>query len=186
MTMITTTNIYSALSCAKHCAMHFIFITSFHLHNKPMRFSRRNYSLQRYMFLLPNKFLPIHQTRAQISLPWGSFPPFSPSPSPPPIHFFFEHYGACFFFFLIDTLGDTVTHQFCLTALSLSVCWVSGCGCNTLKVGGVLNFAPNTGQNVGRVCTYKIWSRTRHLLNCNELDFCPLSSFRFHIMFPRK
>lgn len=90
------------------------------------------------------------------------------------------------FFFLIDTLGDTVTHQFCFIALSLCVCWVSGCGCNTLKVGGVLSFAPNIGQNVGRVCTYKIWSRTRHLLNCNELDFCPLPRFRFHIMFPQK
>lgn len=99
--MITTVNIYSALSCAKHCAMYFSFIRSFNLHNRPMRFYRSNCSLQRdnlRMYLLANILPTIHQSLTQISPPSGSFLPF-PSPPPPyPIDFFFHHFEAFFFF----------------------------------------------------------------------------------------
>ena len=85
--------------------------------------------------------------------------------------------------FLIDMLGLVVIHQFGLTALSLSAGWVFGCGYNTLKVGWVLSFAPNIEQDVGRSCTYRVWSRPRYLLNRNELDFRLLPSFKFHSYF---
>lgn len=165
---------------AEPCTMCFVFITSSSLHNKPMRSCQRNHSSESCdprMLLGANKFLAIHQTKPPC-LEGAAFP----FPPPSPTH-------------SLQSLGSLV----CLFANSCS------CTCGHTPVGfasssiehwlglymwlwypegrRVLSFAVKTGQDVARFCSYRVWSRPTRLSDCNELDFHPLPSFRFHSYF---